>query len=161
MVVSCCHLRSVGRSTTADEDHTHEQEDHDRRKLQDRNPEFFFGVSHDTEQTDNADSDEEYDDPDSDVDILSPFPPLDRKTSDNKFEWKNDSLCNMLEAIRRQADWEIYPLEDIVPAHCKAPSRIDEANRVGVETTGDRVQHSHLTKSVDDVEHHLQSMLDF
>ena len=59
------------------EDNAHEEENYNRRKLQDRNPKFFFGVSHDTEQADNADGDEEYNDPDADVYILSPRPPLD------------------------------------------------------------------------------------
>lgn len=41
------------------------------------------------------------------------------------------------------------PLEDVVPAHGKTPGRIDEASRVGIETTRDRVHDSEFTKSVD------------
>lgn len=148
-------LRSARGSTTTDEDHTHEEEDNDRRELQDRDPELFFGVSHDTEQADNADGDEEYNDPDRDVYLLSPRPPLDRKTGNNEFERKNNSLYDMLDGVLHRAAWNNYPLEDVVPTHCKAPGRIDKADRVGVKTTGDWVQHSHLTKSVNNIEHHL------
>jgi hypothetical protein len=105
--LSVC-LLSVGWSTAADEDHTHEKEDDNCRKLQDGNPEFFFGVSHDTEQADNADGEEEHNDPNGDVHILSPFPPLDRKTSDNEFEWKDDSLGNKLVESPRQNRLESF-----------------------------------------------------
>lgn len=59
-------------------------------------------------------------------------------------------MAFFLEQIRK-----VYPLENVVPTHCKAPRRIDEADRVGVETARDRVQHGHFTESVDNVEHHL------
>jgi len=85
-------LRSTGWSTTTDEDHTHEQENNDRRKLQDRDPELLFGVPEDTEQTDDANREEEHNDPDSDVYLSSSAPPLDCKTSDDEFEWKDDGL---------------------------------------------------------------------
>jgi hypothetical protein len=45
-------------------------------------------------------------------------------------------------------------LEDVVPTHGKTPGRIDEADRVRVETTRNRVKNSKFTESVDDVEHH-------
>jgi hypothetical protein len=45
-------------------------------------------------------------------------------------------------------------LEDVVPTHGKTPGRIDEADRVRVEATRNRVQNSKFTESVDDVEHH-------
>ena len=89
--------------------------------------------------------------------ISSPIPPLDCETSDDELERKDDGL-NQLSVDNRNccyANQEVYPLEDVVPTHCEAPRRIDEANGVGVETTGDRVQHSHFTESVHDVEHHL------
>src|SRR5688572_24496993 len=38
--------------------------------------------------------------------------------------------------------------------YSETPRRIDEASDQNVETTRDRVKHSHLTESEDDVEHH-------
>lgn len=59
-VVKCgsC-LLSVGWSTATDEDHTHEQENNDRRELQNRDPEFLFGIPKNTKQADDADCEEE------------------------------------------------------------------------------------------------------
>ena len=37
----------------------------------------------------------------------------------------------------------------VVPTHGKTPGRIDEAGRVGIETTGDGVHNSEFTESVD------------
>lgn len=71
----------------------------------------------------------------TDVYILIPIP--DRKATDSKFKRQNNS-----------------PLEDVVPTHGKTPGRIDEASRVGIETTGNREHDSELAKGVDDVEHH-------
>ena len=48
-----------------------------------------------------------------------------------------------------------HPLEDVVPSHGEAPGRVDEADRVSVETTGDGEQDGHFTKGVDHVDHHL------
>ena len=76
-------LLSTGWSAAADENQAHEQEYDDRRKLQNGHPEFFFCVSHDTKQADDADSNEEYDDPDGDVYFSSPAPPLDCEASNN------------------------------------------------------------------------------
>lgn len=45
-------------------------------------------------------------------------------------------------------------LEDVVPTHGKTPGRIDEADRVRVETTRNRVKNSKFTESVNNVEHH-------
>ena len=67
--------------------------------------------------------------------ILIPVP--DRETAHSKFERQDDG-----------------PLEDVVPAHGETPGRIDEASRVGIETTGNREHDSELTKGVHDVEHH-------
>lgn len=42
----------------------------------------------------------------------------------------------------------------VVPAHGETPRGVDEADRVGIETTRDRVHDSEFTESVDDVEDH-------
>jgi hypothetical protein len=52
-----------------------------------------------------------------------------------------------------------HPLEDVVPSHGKTPGRIDEADRIGVETTGDGEQDGQFTEGVDDVDHHLGLLL--
>lgn len=85
-------LLSVGWTTTAYEDDTHEQEDDNRGKLQNRDPELLLSVSEDTEQADDADCEEENDNPNGDVDVSGSLPPLDGETSNDEFEWKNDSL---------------------------------------------------------------------
>ena len=85
-------LLSTGWATTADEDNTHEEEDDDGRELQDRDPELLFGVSENTKQADDADCEEENDDPDGNVYVSSPLPPLHGETSNDEFEWKNNSL---------------------------------------------------------------------
>jgi len=42
----------------------------------------------------------------------------------------------------------------VIPAHGKTPRRVDESDRVCVETTRNRVHDSQFTESVDDVEYH-------
>lgn len=46
---------------------------------------------------------------------------------------------------------------DIVPTHSKAPGRINKANRVGIEATGNGIHHGQLAERVDDVEDHNTS----
>jgi hypothetical protein len=104
-------LRSAGWSTTTDKDDAHEQKDDNCRKLQNGYPELFFGISHDTKQADDADSDEEYNDPDCDVYFSSPAPPLDCETSDDEFEWKHDSLGYVSVGSRLQFDFVLLPIE--------------------------------------------------
>ena len=45
-------------------------------------------------------------------------------------------------------------MHDIVPAHGETPRRIDEASRVRVEATRDRVHDGEFAESIDRVEHH-------
>ena len=65
------------------------------------------------------------------MDISSAFPVIKCECSDVDFERQDDS-----------------PLENVVPTHGETPGRIDEASRVGIETTRDRVHDSEFTKSV-------------
>ena len=150
-------LLSAGGTTTADEDDTHEQEDNDCGELQQRDPELFLGVSENTEHADDDDGEGEDGDPYGKMHVGRSRPPLDCETGDHKFERKDDCLDATLELVRvRCSESRITcPLEDVVPSHGKAPGRIDEADRVRVETTGDREQDGQFTESVDDVDHHL------
>ena len=66
-------------------------------------------------------------------------------------------MVPVTDSERRDGEFERYddsPLEDVVPAHGKTPRGVDEASRVRVETTRDRIHDSELTKGVHDVEHH-------
>lgn len=117
-------------TATEDEDEGDDHEDDGGSELQNRGPELLLGVSDTTEDGDNSDDEEEDNNPDSDTDINIPV--VDSDTGDNQLEGKDNS-----------------PLEDIVPTHGETPRRIDEASRVGVETTRDRVHDSEFTESED------------
>lgn len=121
-------VTTAGRTTTADEDEGNDHEDDDGRHLEDGREELLFGVSNGTKHVDNDDDDHEDGDPDSNVDVVGPV--VEGDGADNKLKRQNDG-----------------PLEDIVPAHGETPRGVDEASRVRVETTRDRVHNGEFTES--------------
>lgn len=118
------------RATAADENQRNKHEDNDGSELEARGPKLFFRVTHGAEYVDHDDGNQEHSDPDRDADVDSPI--IDCKTGDCQFERYDDS-----------------PLEDVVPAHGKAPGGINKTGRECIEATRDRVHNSEFTKSVD------------
>lgn len=134
------------------EDQTNDHEGDNCPKFQDTGPELFFSETKDTCDVDDNDGDQEDCNPDCNIYILIPI--SNSKTSDDKLEREDDSpledvVYGLLEEIER-----IIVQERITPSHSKTPRGIDEACRVSVETTRNRIHNGEFTESIDDVEDH-------
>ncbi len=130
--VSCAPVFVVTATlgtTSANHDKGDDHEDDGRSQLEDCRGEFFFGVPKGSKYVDNDDKDEEDGNPDADRNVSVPV--LNRDATDCEFQWQDG--C---------------PLKDVVPTHSKAPRRIDEACRVGVEAARNRIHDSKFTESV-------------
>lgn len=118
------------RTTAADEDQSNDHEDDNGTELQARGPEFFFRIAERPKDIDDDDSNHENGNPHGDTDINLPV--VNCETGDRQFQWHDNS-----------------PLKNVVPTHGEAPGGVNEAGRVGVKTTRDRVHDSEFTESVD------------
>lgn len=122
-------------TTAEDEDEGDDEEDAGGEQLECRRCELLLCVTKRSKDVDDEDGKPEHRDPHADADTIVPVGYGD--TADRQFQGQDD--C---------------PLENVVPTHGKTPRRVDEASRVSVEATGDRVHDGEFTKGVDDVEHH-------
>lgn len=123
-------------------------------ELQARWPEFFLGETKGTKDVDDDDRNPKDSDPHVVWHCSCSIPILEDKTCNSQFKRENDHpLGKVSIAHTDKCDLIIY-LENIVVTHSETPWRIDKANGVCVETTGDRVHDSHFTKSVHNHEHH-------
>lgn len=117
-------------ATAEDENESDDHEDDGGSEFEARCPELLFSVAESTKNVDDDDGDEEDGDPYRLARMLVPI--LDGQCADSQFERKDD--C---------------PLEHIVPTHGETPRGINEASRVSVETTRDRVHDTELSESID------------
>ena len=126
--VMCSDITSgVGWDPTTVDDNTQDDEPNNGTNFDEAERELNFTVSSNTENVDYSDQHQENSDPGSDVDRRSSrvvwiSPECNRNTRGGKFERQDDE-----------------PVKSVVPAHSKSPSGVDEADRVVIEGTGDRV----------------------
>ncbi|KAI6776480.1 hypothetical protein HG530_000425 [Fusarium avenaceum] len=116
---------AIRRTATTDKHDGDNHEDDDGSKLEAGAPKLFLGISQCAKHINYDDEKPEHSDPDRFVDIGVP----------------------VFRKLRFNGTY-------VVPTHGETPGRIDEASRVGIEATRDRVHDSEFTKSVDDVEDH-------
>jgi len=126
-VVSTNVASGIGRNSTAVDDNTEDDEADNGSDLDDAENEFDLAVASHAEDVDNTNTDQEDSDPDSNVDgrsasILGVCPEGDCDTSSGQLERQDDQ-----------------PVHGIVPAHGKAPSGVNEADRVVIERTSDGI----------------------
>ena len=126
-IVSTNVASGIGRNSTAVDDNTEDDEADDGSDLDDAKNEFDLAVASNAEKVDDTNTDQEDRDPDTDVDgrsarILGVGPKGDCDTSSGQLERQDDQ-----------------PVHSIVPAHGKAPSGVNEADRVVVERTSDGI----------------------
>lgn len=110
------------------DDDTEDNEANHSKDLDATQNELNLTITFDTEEVDGADQDEEYGNPNTDIDgrisrAVLVCPECDRDTGNGEFERQNDQ-----------------PVHGIVPSHCETPGRIDEPNGVVVEGSSDRIQ---------------------
>lgn len=105
------HTTAVNHDSEYNKANTSNDLDRGQNKL-------HFPITENTKNLDATEEDEEYSDPDTDVDVCSPVFDRDR------------SSCE-LEGQNRQ------PADGVVPAYGEAPGRINETNDVGVKGTVD------------------------
>lgn len=126
----------VGWDTAAVDDYTEDDETNNSANLDKTKNELDFSVTLDTKKVDGDDQNQKYGDPDSVANtwgsgVVRISPELQCDTSGNKFERKDNQ-----------------PVERVVPSHGKTPSWIDEANRVVVKRTVDRVAKGGLSAEI-------------
>ncbi len=126
-VVSTNVASGIGRNSTAVNDNTEDDEADNGSDFDDAKNEFDLAVTSNAKDVDNANTDQEDGDPDTDVDgrsacVLGVGPEGNCDTSSGQLERQDDQ-----------------PVHGIVPAHGKAPSGVDEADRVGIEGTSNGI----------------------
>lgn len=117
-------------TTAKNKDESNDHEDACGNQLESGSPELFFSISDRTENVDDHDEDEEDGNPYRYGYVLIPV--LNCETAYGEFERQDDD-----------------PREHIIPAHGETPRGVDEARRVSVKTSRDRVHNSEFTKSID------------
>jgi hypothetical protein len=129
-------LPVVGGDTAAVDDYTEQDKSDDSNDFDQAQYEFDLTVAPNTNNIDEDDNDEEYGNPDAhivfrrNIPVGVGCPELDCNTSSSQFERQDDE-----------------PTQGVIPAHSKAPGRVNEADRVVVERAVDRVPGAQISRT--------------